>query len=232
MKFSPELLKGALVRRYKRFLADVLIGEELLTVHCPNTGAMTNCIVEGAPCWLSDSNNPKRKYRYTWELATTSTEHLAGVNTMRANALVKEAIENGTLKELQGYASLKTEVKYGENSRVDIVLERNRESCFVEVKSVTLGFDGGLGIFPDAKSARAAKHLDELIKVKEEGDRAVLLFCVQHTGISQVSPAEKIDPVYTQKLRQAVDAGVEVIAYQADISPQEICLNHSLPVYL
>lgn len=124
MKFSPELIKGVLVRRYKRFLTDVLIEGELVTVHCPNTGGMTNCVVEGSPCWLTDSNNPKRKYRYGWELATTSTGHLAGINTLRANALVNEAIENGVINELQGYNDLQTEVKYGDSSRIDVLLKK------------------------------------------------------------------------------------------------------------
>ena len=229
MKFSPELQKGVLLRRYKRFLTDVMIGEEQHTAHCPNTGSMLNCVVEGSPCWLSESDNPKRKYPLTWELATTPTGHLACINTHRANELVAEALTGGLVPELRGY-TWRREVKYGEGSRVDFLLERQGELCYLEVKSVTLGYDGGRGLFPDAKSDRATKHLKELISVREQGHRAVLFFCVQHTGIEQVAAAHEIDPVYAKMLSAAHQQGVEVMAYRADISPRECVLTRSIPV--
>ncbi len=234
MQYVPSLQVGTLLRRYKRFLADVeLPGGERVTMHCPNTGSMKNCIVEGSPCWFSLSDNPKRKYPYTWEIATTPTG-LASINTGRANALVKEGIQKGLISELQGYDQLQTEVKYGnENSRIDILLSSSdRSSCYVEVKSVTLGEAGGKGYFPDAVSQRGTKHLRELMLMCQQGNRAVLFFCVQHTGIEQVAPADSIDPVYGKTLREAMEVGVEVIAYGATITPEAIRLERSLPFVL
>ena len=233
MKFEPGFKKITLLKRYKRFLADVESNGETFTVHCPNTGSMKNCVVEGSPGWVSDSNNPKRKYRYTWEIATTPAGALACVNTHRANSLVVEAIENGVIEELEGYETLQTEKKYGsEGSRIDILLSSGEQQCFVEVKNVTLEAKNGLGLFPDAVSDRASKHLRELIEVRENGHRAVLLFCVSHTGINAVSPADQIDPKYGETLREAVKKGVEVFAYKASITPNEIVLTSSIPVVL
>jgi sugar fermentation stimulation protein A len=233
MKFSPPLLQAQLRCRYKRFLADIrLLNGEITTIHCPNTGAMTHCLVEDSPCWYSIADNPKRKYPYTWEIATTIDGHLAGVNTIRANQLVREAIGDGVITELQGYASVSAEVKYGtENSRIDFLLKSpTKADCYVEVKSVTLSMGDGLGLFPDAVSQRGARHLRELMAMVEEGHRAVLLFCVQHTGITRVSPADDIDPVYGQTLRQAMASGVEVLAYAANISEDEIVLVNAIKV--
>ncbi len=230
MKFDPPLQKAQLLTRYKRFLADVkLANDEIITVHCPNTGSMKNCVVENSHCWISDSHNPKRKYRFTWELATTPCGSLAGINTGRANKLVLEAIERGVIKELCGYQSIKPEQKYGEeNSRIDILLsghpERGAEKCYVEVKSVTLAGEHRKGYFPDSVSDRAVKHMRELMVVKAAGQRAVLLFCVQHTGIDSVSPADDIHPKYGEVLRLAMAEGVEAIAYKAEISEGNIAL--------
>lgn len=226
MKFDPPLESGTLIKRYKRFLADVRLdnGDEI-TIHCPNTGSMKNCLSEGSRCWFSRSDNPKRKYACTWEIATTPDGFLAGVNTGRPNALVREAIENGVIRELQGYQSLRGEVKYGaENSRIDLLLESPGERCYVEVKNVTLGMGDGLGLFPDSVSTRGSKHLRELAHIAGQGHRAVLVFCVQHTGIDKVMPADEIDPEYGRTLRAAVAAGVEVLAYRAKLSDSEIVL--------
>jgi len=233
MQFTPPLMHAHLLRRYKRFLADVRLhtGEQC-TIHCPNTGAMTRCIVENSDCWFSVSDNPKRKYPFTWEIATTSTGHLAGIHSSKANYLVREAIDSGVIRELQGYTDIASEVRYGhENSRIDFLLTApDKAECYVEVKSVTLGLDNGDGLFPDAVSARALKHLRELISMVEAGHRAVLLFCVQHTGIQQVSPADEIDPLYGETLRLAIASGVEVIAYRAEISPEAIVLSTAIAV--
>ena len=234
MKFSPPLLRGTLVKRYKRFLADVeLENGDQLTIHCPNTGSMKNCNDPGSEVWFSDSQNPQRKYQYTWEIvAVDDGAAKAGINTGLANKLVKEAIEVGVISELQGYDSLRTEVKYGaENSRIDILLEREGEQCFVEVKNGTLG-EGKICYFPDAVTERGRKHLRELAAMVEEGHRAVMLFCVQHTGVNEVRPADHIDQKYGEALRVAVEQGVEVLAYQADIDEQEIILIKQLPVIL
>ncbi|WP_347330902.1 DNA/RNA nuclease SfsA [Marinimicrobium locisalis] len=225
---------GVLLRRYKRFLADVRLSDGTeITIHCPNTGSMRQCVVPESPCWFSDSGNPKRKYRHTWEVATTPSGHWAGINTGRANQLVRQGIESGVVAELQGYDRLRPEVRYGqENSRIDFLLESEEERCYVEVKSVTLMETPGHGLFPDAVSERGRKHLRELMDIVHQGDRGVLLFCVQHTGVAQVAPADEIDPAYGDTLRQAMAAGVEVYAYRAEIDPQRaaIALTQRLPV--
>ena len=226
--------RGTLLRRYKRFLADVRLptGQEL-TIHCPNTGSMRHCVLPGSPCWFSDSGNPKRKYRHTWEVATVPGEHLAGVNTGRANTLVEAAIRSGVIGELAGYAQRRREVPYGqERSRIDFLLsdENGARPCYVEVKSVTLMEAPGQGWFPDAVSTRGTKHLRELTELVRGGARAVLLFCVQHTGIEWVEPADDIDPAYGRALREAVAAGVEVLAYRADIRPEEAAIELTRPI--
>lgn len=228
--------QGKLLRRYKRFLADIELedGSEI-TVHCPNTGSMRNCVVPDSPCWFSTSANPKRKYPNTWELASTPGGFLAGVNTGRANTLVEAAIADGTIAELQGYRQIRREVRYGsEKSRIDLLLEEGERQCFVEVKSVTLMEEPGRGLFPDAVSSRGSKHLRELMQMLEQGHRAVLVFCVQHTGIEWVEPADTIDPVYGATLRRAAEAGVEILAYGADIVPEraELVLRRALPIRL
>lgn len=230
MQFEPPLIAAKLIRRYKRFLADVDLADGTeLTVHCPNTGSMKNCAEPGSRVWLWDSNDPKRKYRYSWQLVETAPAEVACIHSALANKLVKAALEKDQIPELSGYDRLHSEVRYGrEKSRIDLLLEKSGEQCFVEIKSVTLAVGGGLGLFPDAVSARGAKHLRELQQIKSEGARAVLLFCVQHTGISQVAPADRIDPQYADTLRQAVAAGVEVYAYGTLITPQRIRVGKRL----
>lgn len=232
MHFSPNLLKAQFLRRYKRFLADVRLdsGEEI-TVHCPNTGSMTRCLVTESVCWLSYSSNPKRKYAYTLEWVTTELGFIACVNTHRANTLVGEAIAEGKIIELEGYDLCQAEVAYGkERSRIDFLLSRADERCYVEVKSVTLEDVDGRGFFPDAVSLRGQKHLRELIEVKQLGYRAVLLFCVQHSGIRQVSAAAHIDQDYANLLAEAGDKGVEILAYGTKFSPNTQVLESKLDV--
>lgn len=233
MKSAQSWQSGRLVRRYKRFLADVRLDDgQVITVHCPNTGSMKNCVLPDSPCWFSRSDNPKRKYPHTWELASVPGGHWAGINTGKANQLVAEAIDAGVITELQGYPERRAEVPYGEASRVDWLLQESSRRCYLEVKSVTLMEAPGEGLFPDAVSERACRHLRDLMAVVQSGHRAVLLFCVQHTGIRWVAPAEAIDPGYAQLLRAAADAGVELLAYGALIEPEasEIRLVRKLPV--
>lgn len=233
MKFDPPLMQGTLIKRYKRFLADITLpdGSEL-TLHCPNTGSMKNCNEPGSAVWFSDSGNPKRKYRHTWEIVSVGEQGLAGINTGRANALVKEAIEAGSIPELIGYANIRSEVKYGEeNSRIDLLLESPEQLCYVEIKNLTLG-DGDIGYFPDAVTERGRKHLRELEVMVQQGHRAVLFFCVQHTGVTVARPADHIDPKYGEALRHAHAAGVEIIAWQCEINEREIRVARPLPVEL
>ncbi|MGR5362110.1 DNA/RNA nuclease SfsA [Vibrio mediterranei] len=230
MHFDPPLKQGKLIKRYKRFLADIhLSNKEQITIHCANTGAMTGCAEPGSTVWYSTSDNAKRKYPNSWELTETVSGHKICVNTVRANTLVVEAIENGIVEELNGYQSLRTEVKYGqENSRIDILLQdSDRADCYIEVKSVTLLDNAstiGQGYFPDAQTTRGQKHLRELTEMVQTGHRAVLFFAVLHSGIEKVSAAHHIDAKYSQLLKQAEEAGVEVICYKAAFFDNEITL--------
>jgi sugar fermentation stimulation protein A len=245
MHITPALLSGTFIKRYKRFFTDIYTAEgEVITLHCPNTGSMKNCQVEGSPCWYSLSNNPKRKLAGTLEIVTSAFGNLAGVNTGRPNHLVREAIENDLIPELRGYASLRTEVRYGEEkSRIDLLLEgghdeensecdsqsgNQRACCYVEVKNVTLDCGDGRAQFPDSVTTRGSKHLRELMAMVAEGHRAVLFFCVQLSGIKEVSVAAHIDPVYAETLAAAIAAGVEVIVWQADMTDSRIELQRPL----
>ncbi|RCU51609.1 DNA/RNA nuclease SfsA [Corallincola holothuriorum] len=231
MKFTPPLEKARLLQRYKRFLADVeLENGELMTLHCANTGAMTGCIGEHWPVFFSLSDDPKRKLPGSLQLTQNPAGDLICVNTALANKLVAEALADQRISELRGYATVRREVKYGsENSRVDFLLSDHSDSadCYLEVKMATL-LQEGQGYFPDAATTRGQKHLRELIEQVKAGCRAVLLFCVTHTGIHSVKAAAHIDPVYAKTLDEAVAAGVEVICYGCDISRQQIVLDRSL----
>lgn len=235
MKFEPKLKCASLVRRYKRFLTDVRLpsGEDV-TIHCPNTGSMKGCLFPGGKVWFSESSNLKRKYPYTWEIAESDSGDFILINTALPNKLVREAIEAGVLSELLGYEKIQPEVRYGdEKSRIDLFLsEGSRPDCYVEVKNVTLLESDAQGYFPDAVSLRGQKHLRELERVAVSGLRAVLVFCVSHTGIKSVSPAEHIDPAYARTLREVVANGVEVLAYECEVSPERVRVSRQLPVKL
>ncbi|MFT4820419.1 MAG: sugar fermentation stimulation protein A [Candidatus Azotimanducaceae bacterium] len=237
MIFEPPLSSGILVRRYKRFLADIQLEDgEIKTIHCPNTGSMKNCANPGDRVWYSTSTNPKRKYADTWELNETLDGDFIGINTLRANQLVRAAIETDLIPTLMGYGQLQAEVKYGqENSRIDLLLSEHPQQsrCYVEVKSVTLceqREDARLGYFPDSVSDRGRKHLRELMDVVAQGYRGVLVYCVQHTKIREVRPALHIDPAYSHALQLAQAAGVEVLAFRATISARHIQLAEAVPV--
>ncbi|MBH3365264.1 DNA/RNA nuclease SfsA [Pseudomonas fulva] len=235
MRFSPALEQGRLLRRYKRFLADIeLATGEQLTIHCPNTGSMLNCMREGGLVWFSRSSDPKRKLPGTWEISETPQGRLACVNTGRANALVEEALRAGIITELAGFTALKREVAYGEEgSRIDFRLEFDGAPAYVEVKSVTLGYaDSTTAAFPDAVTQRGAKHLRELAKLARQGIRAVQLYCVNLTGIEAVRPADEIDMAYAQALKAAAAEGVEVLAYGTRLDAEGIVIDRRLPVIL
>lgn len=232
MQFSPPLQSAVLIQRYKRFLADIVTPDgETLTIHCPNTGAMTGCATPGDTVWYSTSENSKRKYAHTWELTQTQSGAFICVNTLRANTLAKEALIAGSLPTLTGYSTLKSEVKYGaEQSRIDFMLQaEDRRNCYIEVKSVTLA-DKAHGYFPDAVTLRGQKHLRELMSVAAAGDRAVLLFAVLHSAIERFSPARHIDAKYAQLLKEAQRQGVEILVYKAELSAENMTLRMPLPV--
>jgi sugar fermentation stimulation protein A len=230
LRFAQPLIEGRLLRRYNRFLADVALpGGDTVTAHCPNTGSMRGCAEPGSRVWLSDSGNAARKYPLTWEMVEADGA-MVGLNTSLSNRLVREGIETGVIAELQGYGAIRQEVRFGaENSRVDLLLEGDGPACWVEVKNVTLAEDG-IALFPDAVTARGAKHLRELAAMAEAGHRAVLCFCVQRGDVEEVRPADLIDPVYGRTLREALARGMEAIAYRAEVSPGGVALRQRLPV--
>ncbi len=233
MNLPHSLVGGRLIKRYKRFLADVeLTNGTVVTAHCPNTGAMLGCDEPGSQVWMSRSDNPKRKYPLTWELVEVDKSVLVGINTTRSNVLVREAIENGTIAELSGYDEIRSEVRFGrEGSRADLVLRREGgPPCFVEVKNVTAAVSNGVALFPDAVTARGTKHLRELAGAVAHGGRAVLCFSVQRGDAHEVRPADDIDPLYGQTLREALAAGVEALAYRAEVTPSSIWLRERIPV--
>lgn len=240
MIFPQPLEEATLIRRYKRFLADVQLADgSEITLHCPNTGSMKNCQEPGSRVWYTDSKNPKRKYSCTWQIVEVANTHLVGINTGLANGLVAEAIAANVIAQLPGDAQISREVSYGEQgSRIDLLLHYPatdaEAGCYVEVKNVSLGLGEGLGVFPDAVTTRGQKHLQELMAVRKAGHRAVLFFCVQHSGIDRVAAADDIDPVYGELLREAASQGVEVLAYRAgfDVGNSSISLQTELPVLL
>ena len=235
MRFDPPLQEARLERRYKRFLADVVLPDGgQLTVHCPNTGGMLGCADPGMRVWLSRAANPARKYAWTWELVEAVPGVLVGIHTGRSNALVQEGIRGGIFKELHGYGALRGEVKASEGFRVDFLLQTHahKPDCYLEVKNVTAAVQDGIALFPDAVSERASRHLRELMEKVRAGHRAALCFCVQRGDVTEVRPADSIDPVYGRTLREAADHGVEIMAYAASMSPAEAVLYRSVPVRL
>jgi sugar fermentation stimulation protein A len=227
----PPLVAGTLVKRYKRFLADVTLDDgSLVTVHCPNSGSMMGCATPGSRVLLSRSSSSTRKYPFGWEMVQADGFWI-GINTGLPNRLTREAIEDGTVVELQGYATIRPEVPYGERSRIDLLLEGPAGRCFVEVKNVTL-VESGRALFPDAVTTRGQKHLRELMRVVREGDRGVIFFTVQRGDGNSVSPADMIDPEYGRLLRLAMENGVEALAYRASVTPEEIRLTERLPVII
>ncbi len=229
----PELIPGTLIKRYKRFLADVALENgETITSHCPNSGTMKACSEPGRPVYLSFHDNPKRKLKYTWEIIDMPSS-LVGVNTIVPNRLVKKSIETGMVKALKGYDKIKAEVKAGKNSRLDLLLTKQSGSnkCWVEVKNCTLVEDRE-ACFPDAVTARGLKHLKELQKLTAQGDRCVMFYLVQRMDADVFHPADHIDPAYGKELRKAVENNVEILVYDVKMDLKQIFLNKAIPVKL
>lgn len=217
INFPTTLVHGHLIKRYKRFLADVTLDSgETVTAHCTNSGSMKTCIEEGAEVFLSPVLDPKRKTKFTWEMIKINGNWI-GINTSMPNMLAFEYVKNNVIPSLEGYTQIKREVTFGD-SRFDIFAENENEKCFIEVKNVTLK-DEAFARFPDAKTTRGQKHLQTLINVKESGMRAVMLYVVQRTDVSIFGPAWDIDPQYSTLLVNAYKAGVEIIPFQVRVSP-------------
>lgn len=235
MKFSSPLKRGRLIKRYKRFLADIELADgQVVTASCPNTGSMLGLCSPGNAVWVSESDSPTRKYRHTWELVENDLGKgvaLVGINTGYPNKIVAEAIAANRVGKLKGYATLKREQKYGKASRIDILLEdEHKGRAYVEIKNVHLMRKPGLAEFPDSVTARGVKHLEELGDMAEEGHRAVMFFLIQRSDATRMKPAGDIDPAYAEALARASGRGVEVLAYRCEISPEEIWLSKSIPV--
>ncbi len=232
MRFEPSLTECVFLRRYKRFLVDVRLPEGTeMTVHCPNTGAMTSCCEPGCRAWISDSGNPKRKLRHTLEVVEVRGARIC-VHSARANAVAAEGIAAGGVPELAGYAGLRREVRVGD-SRLDLLLtDSERRDCYVEVKCATLGVGDGVSRFPDAVSSRARRHRETLHARVEAGDRAVLLFVCGRDDTRLLQPADEVDPAYGETLRAVASAGVEVLAHRCESSPEGLWLREAVPVDL
>lgn len=226
----PPLISGVLLKRYKRFLADVrLETDEVVTAHCPNSGNMKGCAQPGRPVYLSRSNNPKRKLPYTWELIRMPGS-LVGVNTLLPNRLVREAIACGQIEPLQGYSKIDREVGIGNRSRIDLMLRGDDlPNCYVEVKNCTWVHDG-LARFPDAVTERGRKHMTALQELVGRGFRAVVFFLIQRMDAQTFSPARELDPAYTAALLQAAEAGVEVLAYDVNLTLESIQIRHPIAI--
>jgi sugar fermentation stimulation protein A len=236
MKFASPLISGTLIQRYKRFLCDVRLDSgETITATCPNTGSMLGLTAPGSRVWLSESNSPTRKYRHTWEMIENDLgvgPTLVGINTNHPNAIVTEAIEAKKIDELKGFGSLRREVKYGVNSRIDILLEGGAggRTCYVEIKNVHLMRTPGLAEFPDSKTERGVKHLEELANMVAEGHRGVMLYLVQRNDADRFEIARDIDPAYGSAFVKAKAAGVEMLAYRCRLTAEAIVLDAEIQV--
>jgi sugar fermentation stimulation protein A len=230
--YWPPFITGRLIKRYKRFLADVQLDNgSTVTAHCPNSGSMTNCSEPGRKVYLSQHNNPKRKLPYTWELIDMGSS-LVGVNTLVPNRLVAEAVSAKAIAELKDFDTIQSEVKVSSHSRLDLKLEKaSLPPCYVEIKNCTL-VEEGRALFPDAVTARGRKHLEELQILAKSGNRCVMFFLIQRMDAKSFSPADDIDPAYGNALRQAFAHGVELLAYDVVIDFKQIHVNRRLPIHL
>ncbi len=228
----PLLIQGKLVKRYKRFLADIeLETGEVVIAHCANSGSMRGCATPGDTVWISQSDNPKRKLKYTWELIQ-SKDSMIGVNTQVPNKLVKASIENGLIAELKEYTRVTAEVKTSDHTRLDLLLENGAGNrCYVEIKNCTM-VEEGVAMFPDAVTTRGQKHLDELVDLKRQGHRAVIFYLIQRMDARVFTPAAMIDTVYAQKLHHAVENGVEIMTRDTAIDTGCISIRRAVPVRL
>lgn len=231
MHFDPPLQSAILIKRYKRFLADVrtVEGQEI-TVHCPNSGSMRGCAAPGSKVMLSTSPNPKRKYPQTLEMVQVA-DTWVGVNTMLTNKIVADAILEGRIAEFQDIDSLKREVTTSKSSRLDILLERGENKIYVEIKNCSLVEDGW-ATFPDSVTVRGTKHLHELARLVAAGHRGVIFFCIQRTDNDCFRPAAHIDPTYAAALAEVSKKGVEILAYQAEVLPGSIQIKRAIPCFL
>lgn len=230
--YWPDLDRGTLIKRYKRFLADIKLDSgKIITAHCPNSGSMTECCQAGQPVYVSYHDVPTRKYKYSWQLIQMPTS-MVGVNTGVPNRLVYQSVKAGVIPELTGYHEIKAEVKVGDHSRLDLLLSNGDEDlCYVEIKNCTL-VENGIASFPDAVTTRGQKHLRELQKLKKSGARCVMFYLIQRMDADYFKPADSIDPDYGIELRKAHNNGVEILVYDVAIDLEKICINSKIPFQL
>lgn len=229
MDFATPLIKGTLIKRYKRFLADVTLDSgDVITAHCPNTGTMLSCSAPGSPVCLSVSDNPKRKYPFTLEMVMDNSTWV-GVNTSKTNSIVAEAIEQNSIMEFRDVLSIKKEVKTSAHSRLDLFVKHGDSSTYIEIKNCSLALEN-CAMFPDAVTARGAKHLQELVRLVKEGENGCIFFLVQRMDADRFSPAQHIDPNYALELEKARSAGVLALAYQAEVDPRGIRVVRPLEI--
>ncbi len=225
MKFKDRLLQGTLIKRYKRFFVDIKLKDKIITAHCPNTGSMLGLMSQGNKIWLSKSNNPKRKLKYTLEIIKVNNE-LVGVNTLLTNKLVYEALSLKKIKSLVKYNNIKTEVKFSSNTRFDFLISNSNEKCLLEVKNTTLKRNNKIAEFPDAITDRGTKHLFELISAKEKGFDCCILYLIQRQDCKTFKIAEDIDTNYKMAFDKAMKAGVRILCYDCKINNEEVKLNN------
>nr|WP_320119413.1 DNA/RNA nuclease SfsA [uncultured Marinifilum sp.] len=230
MIFPAKLVHGRLIKRYKRFLADIELDKgEIVVAHTANSGSMKSCLEEGAEVYLTYVDDPKRKTNYTWEMIKIN-DSWVGINTAVPNLLIYEAVKNQEIKALTGYTDVKREVRF-DDSRFDVFAQNAQEECFIEVKNVSLKVDN-YARFPDAVTVRGRKHLNTLMRVKKEGKRALMVYVIQRTDVDVFAPAIDIDPEYAETLKKAYQNGVEIYPIRAIVSPEKIVLGDILPFEL
>ena len=229
MKFEDTLLKGKLIKRYKRFFADIKVNNQILTSHCPNTGSMLGLLDKGNETWISKNNNPKRKLKYTLELIKVK-KYLVGINTHRANKIVYEALKYNLIKELKDSDKIQKEAVFDKSTRFDFLLNKKNKKIFLEVKNVTLSLNGKTAEFPDAKTERGVKHLHKLLEAQNKGFESYILFLIQRENINEFKIANHIDLEYYNVFKKAKQNGINILAYDCSLSPKEIKVNKSIKI--
>ena len=231
MNFDNKLIPGLLIKRYKRFFADVRVNNQILTVHCPNTGSMHGLLDEGNKVWISKSNNPKRKLRYTLEIIEVKKTKV-GINTHSTNKIVLHALQNNLIKEFDDIVDIRPETKFGTNTRFDFLVSSKKHQSFVEVKNVTLSRKRNLAEFPDAETLRGLKHINELIKASKKKFKVYILFVIQRNDCNSFTVAKDIDPNYANALSKAVKNNLKILCYDCKFSPKGIKLNRQIKFIL
>jgi len=227
MKFKEKLLQGTLIKRYKRFFVDISYQNETITAHCPNTGSMMGLLNKGNNVWFSETNNPKRKLKYTLEIVNIDKK-LIGINTHLTNKIVLEALNQKRIKNLVKFDNIKTEAKFSDKTRFDFLISNNKEKCFLEVKNVTLLRQNNIAEFPDAITSRGTKHLKELIKAKRKGYESYMLYLIQRDDCKFFKIANDIDEEYKNTFDEALNNGVKMLCYDCKLNNEEIRINNQI----